>query len=92
MPQKKHLKMKRTEKIEVACDNAITQIRDITRETISRGVAVRLIGGTETKIDGQWFRGTASGDIFRATKNIRKENVLAAISRITELRRVKVGN
>lgn len=92
VPQKRHLTLRRSDKIEAACDKVISHIRDITRETISRGIAVRLIGGTETKIDGKWFRGSASGEVFRATKKERKENILARISRLIEINRVSKAN
>ncbi|WP_147198381.1 hypothetical protein [Pantoea sp. CCBC3-3-1] len=62
----------------------IGQIRDITRETISRAVAVRLIGGTETKINGQWFRSSAGGELFRATKHIEIEKLFARVEKLRE--------
>ena len=88
-PVKRHLKLRRTDKIEAACDNVIGQIRDITRETISRAMAVRLISGTETKIDGQWFRSSAGGELFRPKKRINAENLLSRFNRLADKGRAK---
>lgn len=82
IPEKRHLQLRRSDKTEAACDNVIGQIRDITRETISRAVAVRLISGTETKIDGQWFRSSASGELFRPKKRIEAESLLSRFERL----------
>jgi len=82
IPEKRHLQLRRSDKTEAACDNVIGQIRDITRETISRAVAVRLIGGTETKIDGQWFRSSACGELFRPKKRIEAESLLSRFERL----------
>ncbi|WP_414147561.1 replication endonuclease [Erwinia sp. BNK-24-b] len=84
-PVKRHLKLRRPDKIEAACDNVIGQIRDITRETISRAVAVRLIGGTETKIAGHWFRSSAGGELFRPAKHIESGKLLARVEKLKKL-------
>ncbi|WP_312045251.1 replication endonuclease [Erwinia sp.] len=82
IPEKRHLQLRRSDKTEAACDNVIGQIRDITRETISRAVAVRLISGTETKIAEQWFRSSASGELFRPKKRIDAQNLLRRFERL----------
>ncbi|WP_380184845.1 replication endonuclease [Kalamiella sp. sgz302252] len=84
IPEKRHIQLRRSDKTEAACDNVIGQIRDITRETISRAVAVRLISGTETKINGQWFRSSAGGDLFRPRKRINAENLLSRFNRLAD--------
>jgi len=88
-PVKRHLKLRRPDKIEAACDNVIGQIRDITRETISRAVAMRLVSGTETKIDGQWFRSSASGELFRPKRRIEAESLLARFNSLADKGRAK---
>jgi len=67
-PDKKHLVLRRPDKIETACDNVIGQVRDLSGETISRGLAVRLIDGTQTEIAGKLFRSTCYGDLVRPFK------------------------
>lgn len=52
-PKKRYLKLRRSDKVEAACDNVISQVKDLCGETISRGLAVRLIGGTQTEIAGK---------------------------------------
>ncbi|WP_342754783.1 replication endonuclease [Pantoea sp. MBD-2R] len=89
IPEKRHLQLRRSDKTEAACDNVIGQIRDITRETISRAVAVRLISGTETKIDGQWFRSSASGELFRPKKRVEAESLLTRFNRLADKVRIK---
>jgi len=89
IPEKRHLRLCRSDKTEAACDNVIGQIRDITRETISRAVATRLISGTETKINGQWFRSSAGGELFRPKKRIDAESLLSRFNRLTDKGRAK---
>ncbi|MFG6076085.1 replication endonuclease [Erwinia sp. OPT-41] len=89
IPEKRHIRLRRSDKTEAACDNVIGQIRDITRETISRAVAVRLISGTETKIDGQLFRSSASGELFRPKKRIDAESLLSRFNRLADKGRAK---
>lgn len=64
-PERRHLKLRRSDKTEAACDNLIAQVRDFSGETISRGLAVRLIKGTQTKIAGQVFRSLPNGELAR---------------------------
>ena len=92
IPEKRHLQLRRSDKTEAACDNVIGQIRDITRETISRAVAVRLISGTETKINGQWFRSSAGGELFRPKKRIDAESLLNRFNRLAGKGRAKSPN
>ncbi len=91
IPEKRHIRLRRSDKTEAACDNVIGQIRDITRETISRAVAVRLISGTETKINGQWFRSSASGELFRPKKRIDAESLLSRFNWLADKGRAKVA-
>ncbi|MDN4629128.1 replication endonuclease [Erwinia sp. PsM31] len=85
IPEKRHLQLRRSDKTEAACDNVIGQIRDITRETISRAVAVRLISGTETKIAGQWFRSSGSGELFSPKRRIETVGLLSKVERLKQL-------
>ena len=89
IPEKRHIRLRHSDKTEAACDNVIGQVRDITRETISRAVAVRLISGTETKINGQWFRSSAGGELFRPKKRIDAENLLSRFNRLADKGRAK---
>ncbi|QHM72489.1 replication endonuclease [Mixta intestinalis] len=84
-PPERHRTLRRADKTEAACDKVIDQVRDLTGETISRGLAVRLIGGTETKIAGRWFRSVASGELFRAIKQNSKESPLVRFRRLREI-------
>lgn len=88
-PVKRHIQLRRSDKTEAACDNVIGQIRDITRETISRAVAMRLVSGTETKIDGQWFRSSASGELFRPKKRMDAKNLLSRFNRLADRGKAK---
>lgn len=88
-PEKRHLKLRRSDKIEAACDNLISQVRDLSGETISRGLAVRLLGGTETKIAGRMFRSSEYGELLRARTSSKKENLLARVNRLAHMTRVK---
>jgi len=93
-PDKKHLALRRPDKIEAACDNVIGQVRDLSGETISRGLAVRLIGGTQTEIAGKLFRSTCYGDLVRPFKSkadtSRKDEILIRFNRLAE--RAKAAN
>ena len=53
------------------------QIRDLSGETISSGLATRLIGGTETRIGGQWFSSTALGELLMPRKKSDPQALLA---------------
>lgn len=82
---KKRLKLTWPAKTEAACDNVIDQVRDFTGETISRGVAVRLIRGVETVISGEMFRSTAAGDLVRNHKRCDPLKILARFERLRGL-------
>ncbi|MBS7131957.1 MAG: replication endonuclease [Clostridium sp.] len=84
-PEKRHLQLRRSDRIEAACDNVIGQVKDLCGETISRGLAVRLIGGTQTKIGGRLFRSSAYGDLFRPKVEAYKAGILERFNRIAEL-------
>lgn len=84
-PEKRHLQLRRSDKIEAACDNVIGQVKDLSGETISRGLAVRLIGGTQTKIGGRLFRSSAYGDLFRPKVEADKAGILERFNRLAEL-------
>lgn len=81
-PEKRHLKLRRSDKIEAACDNVIGQVKDLCGETISRGLAVRLIGGTQTKIAGRLFRSSAYGELVRPHAGPKNYEVLERIGRL----------
>ncbi|MEK6305828.1 MAG: replication endonuclease [Pantoea dispersa] len=81
-PQKLHKKLRRSDKIEAACDNLISQVRDLSGETISRGLAVRLIGGTQTEIAGRMFRSSAYGDLLRPHRIFDSTAILKRIERL----------
>ncbi|MDU6388623.1 MAG: replication endonuclease [Pantoea sp.] len=86
-PEKRHRQLRRSDKIEAACDNVIGQVKDLCGETISRGLAVRLIGGTQTKIGGRVFRSSAYGDLFRPKVEVDKAGILERFNRLAELAR-----
>lgn len=88
-PEKRHLQLRRSDKIEAACDNVIGQVKDLCGETISRGLAVRLIGGTQTKIGGRLFRSSAYGDLFRPILETKKPGALERFNRLAQLSRTK---
>ncbi|MGC1100258.1 replication endonuclease [Pantoea agglomerans] len=88
-PAKRHLKLRRSDKIEAACDNLIGQVRDLSGETISRGMAVRLIGGTQTKIAGQMFRSLPNGELARPILEPKRTFVLERFNRLAEKHRTK---
>jgi hypothetical protein len=76
-PVKTQKVFRRSDKKEAACIRVIEQIRDLSGETISRGLATRLIGGTETRIGGQWFSSTALGELLRPRKKSDPQALLA---------------
>jgi len=86
-PKKTAKEFRRSGKIEAACARAIGEIKDLTGETISRGLAVRLVRGFDTKIFGEWYRGAGSGEIFIGKATVTGEKLLA---RFEWLRRVVV--
>ncbi|MHC2597766.1 hypothetical protein ACVLVH_003428 [Kluyvera sp. 1366] len=88
-PKKQLRKLRRPEKIEAACDNVISQVRDFCGETISRGLAVRLIGGTQTEIAGKMCRASTCGDLLRTKPEARKGSILARFNRLADSVRAK---
>jgi Bacteriophage replication gene A protein (GPA). len=72
-PERWHIKLRRPDKIEAACDNVIAQVRDLSGETISRGLAMRLVGGTQTKIGGHLFRSLPNGELARPILEPKKD-------------------
>jgi hypothetical protein len=88
-PEKRHLQLRRTDKTEAACDNVIGQVKDLSGETISRGLAVCLIGGTQTKIGGLMFRSLPNGDLVRPLLDSKKTNALERFNRLAEKNRTK---
>lgn len=76
-PKKTAKEFRRSEKVEAACARAIGEIKDLTGETITRGLAVRLIRGFDTKIFGEWYRGAGSGEIFRGKEPVNSVKLLA---------------
>jgi hypothetical protein len=88
-PEKRHLKLRWSDKIEVACDSVIAQVKDLSGETISRGMAVRLIGGTQTKIAGQMFRSLPNGELARPILEPKRTFVLERFNRLAEKHRTK---
>ncbi|MDJ0025120.1 replication endonuclease [Pantoea eucrina] len=89
-PEKRHLKLRRPDKVESACDNVISQVRDLSGETISRGEAVRLLSGAQTEIGDRMFRSNAYGDLFRPIIKPVIESPLTRFNRLAEKRGVKV--
>ncbi|KGT95348.1 replication protein [Erwinia typographi] len=83
-PVKASKVFRRSDKNEVACARVIEQIRDLIGETISCGLAARLIGGTETRIGGEWFSCTAQGELLRARKKDVAGELLARCSLLAE--------
>jgi len=88
-PKKRHKKLRRSDKIEAACDNVISQVRDLCGETISRGLAVRLIGGTQTEIAGRMFYSSAYGDLFRPKIQRKTIGILERFNRLADQVRAK---
>ncbi|MEN4768985.1 replication endonuclease [Duffyella gerundensis] len=81
-PVKAHGTLRRSSKVEAACQNLIGQVKDLSGETISRGLAMRLLGGTETKIAGRWFRSSAYGELFAPSKTKKKGNLHARVEQL----------
>ncbi len=69
--------LQRDEKTEKACARVIEGVRDLTGETISRGLALRLVRGVNTKVAGVWCRSGASGELFSAKSPVLKNDLLA---------------
>ena len=88
-PEKRHLQLRRSDKIEAACDNVIGQVKDLCGETISRGLAVRLIGGTQNKIGGRLFRSSAYGDLLRPILESKKPSALELFNHLAQISRAK---
>ncbi|MBZ6395600.1 MULTISPECIES: replication endonuclease [Pantoea] len=88
-PEKRHRLLRRSDKIEAACDNVIGQVKDLCGEIISRGLAVRLIGGTQTKIAGRLFRSSAYGELFRPIMEPKKPGALERFNRLAQISRAK---
>ena len=90
-PDKLRIKFRRPDKIEAAIDNVISQVGDFIKEPISRGLAIRLIGGTQTKINGIPFRSSAYGDLFRERPEPvdMKARLLARIDQVAGIIRGK---
>lgn len=88
-PKKRHKKLRRSDKIEAACDNVISQVRDLCGETISRGLAVRLIGGTQTEIAGRMFCSSAYVDLFRPQIERKTVGILERFNRLADQARAK---
>jgi len=88
-PEKRHRRLRRSDKIEAACDNVIGQVKELCGETISRGLAVRLIGGTQTKIAGRLFRSSAYGELFRPKMEPKKPSALERFNRLAQISRAK---
>lgn len=89
-PEKRHLKLRRSDKIEAACDIVIAQVRDLSGDTISRGIAVRLIGGTQTKIAGQMFRSLPNGELARPILEPKQSFALERFNRLAEKHRKNI--
>jgi len=82
------LKLDRGEKIEYACGRAIASIRDLTGETISRGLAFRLLKGGEIEVGSLRFAATALGELLPAEKTCKKEALLMRFANLRTLRPV----
>ncbi|WP_455915563.1 replication endonuclease [Pantoea agglomerans] len=78
-PEKAAKTFRRSDKVEAACARVIDQIRELTGEIISRGLATRLISGVETKIAGEWCRSASNGELFRAPRPISFTELLARL-------------
>ncbi|YCI30135.1 replication endonuclease [Erwinia sp. PK3-005] len=90
-PEKRHLKLRRSAKIESACDNLISQVRDLSGEIISRGLAVRLISGVQTEINGRMYRSSAYGDLLRPVKQKKNHDLLERFNRLATETRTKIA-
>ncbi|WP_455863886.1 replication endonuclease [Pantoea agglomerans] len=81
-PEKAAKAFRRSDKVEAACVRVIDQIRELTGETISRGLATRLISGVDTKIAGEWCRSASNGELFRAPRPILVTELLAKLNHL----------
>ena len=81
-PAKVAKTFRRSDKVETACATVIDQIRELTGETISRGLATRLIQGTNTEIAGEWCRSASNGELFRAPRPILATELLAKLNHL----------
>lgn len=75
---------RRAEKVEVACSKVIVEIRDLTGESISRGLATRILSGTETLVADQWVSSTAQGELLRPVKRSAATAILARVEALRE--------
>ncbi|WP_338506639.1 replication endonuclease [Erwinia aphidicola] len=75
---------RRTEKVEAACTKVIAEIRDLTGESISRGLAIRILGGTKTLVAGQWISSTAQGELLRPARRGAGAVILARVEALRE--------
>ncbi|WP_336795862.1 replication endonuclease [Erwinia aphidicola] len=82
---------RRSDKVEAACARLIDEIEELTGETITRGLATRLIRGAHTEIAGEWCRSASSGELFRAPKPIAAADLLARLNHLRETAAVKHG-
>ncbi|QCR38020.1 replication endonuclease [Nissabacter sp. SGAir0207] len=76
---------RRSAAVEAACERAIGEIKDTTGETISRALAVRVVSGISTKINGLWVRGTYSGEVFSAPTSVKKPDAAQILVRFKRL-------
>ncbi|GLR09089.1 replication protein [Mixta theicola] len=81
-PEKAAITFRRSGKVEAACARVIDQIRELTGETISRGLATRLINGVDTKIAGDWCRSASSGELYRAPRPIVASDLLTRLNHL----------
>jgi len=89
-PEKRHLKLRRPDKVEAACDKVISQVRDLSCETISRGEAVRLLSGAQTEIGGRMFRSAYNGELFRPRAAPEPSRILERFNLLAEQARAKM--
>lgn len=81
-PEKAAKTFRRSDKVEIACTTVIDQVRELTGETISRGLATRLIRGANTEIAGVWCRSAGNGELFRAPTPILATELLARLNHV----------
>lgn len=75
---------RRADKVEAACTKVIAEIRDLTGESISRGLATRILGGTETLVADQWFSSTAQGELLRPARRGAAAAIFAKVEALRE--------
>ncbi|QZQ52283.1 replication endonuclease [Erwinia persicina] len=80
---------RRSDKVEAACASVIEEIRELTGETITRGLATRLIRGADTEIAGEWCRSASSGELFRAPKPVLAADLSARLNHLRQLAAAK---